>query len=804
MDVVFQELRFALRALRRRPGFSLVATLTLALGIGAATAIFSVVDAVLLRPLPYPDPDGLQFVATYDMPEGPEAGQGNMSQADIESVRGLASFAAAEGYSDGSIPVTGRGDPVLVEGARVTGGLMTALGVTPHLGRDLRHEENAPDAPRVVVVGYDFWRSQLGGQPDVIGATLEIAEVVHEIVGVAAPGFSFPDRTQLWTPRRLDEGCGRGCHTYDAVARLVPGVSRERANQELHALARGLSDQFPDSNHEKGLYARPLVDHLVGDVRRGLWTLLGAVGIVLLIACANVANLLLVRGSTRSSEIAVRSALGAGPRRMLGTVLTESAVLAALGAVFGVALAQVSVYGLRLVPPGTIPRIDDVTLDGRVLIFALGLTILVTLLFGMAPALRLARTAPASDLGGAARAGREPGDARSRSLLLAGEVALSVMLLAGAGLFIRSLTELHAVDLGFEEREIARFRLNLPISRYDELGPITDYFERLEEGLRAIPGVEAVGSVFSPPLGFGNIIADVYVEGRPAPDPGQETSAALHPATPGYLETMGIPVLRGRGIERTDRIDTEAVALVNETFVRENFPDEEVLGRHVGVTASFGHERDTLWTVVGVVADSRRNLESEPRAQVYVPHAQFGAGDLTVHLRGRANAGGLLPAARETVRALDPNVPMARAETLTEAIRRETGATRFYLGVVGLFAALAVVLAAIGLYGVVSYLVSRRTREIGIRVALGAGTGRVRRMVLLQGLRPALAGVAAGVVGALLAGRVVASLLYEVRPRDPVVLAAVVAVLLLVSLIATLVPAIRATRVDPVDALGAE
>lgn len=805
MDSLLQELRFAVRALRRRPGFTSVAVLTLALGIGATTAIFSVVNGVLLRPLPYPTPERMVAVWTYPTDEGPQNRRWNMSQPDIESVRASATFDAAEGWSTTTMTLTGGEEPTLVTGARVTGGMLGVFGLRPHLGRDLTHADDELGAAPVAVVGYEFWQARLGGRSDVLGSTVEIAEVAYEVVGVAPSGFDYPRESALWIPRRMDpEGCGRGCHAWQSVGRLAAGVDLERARQEVDALAAALSDEFPDSNFQKGMFVEPLVDYLVGDVRRGLWTLLGAVGVVLLIVCANVANLLLVRGSTRTGEVAVRSALGASPRRVVGAVLTESAVLAGAGAGLGLALAFAVIGALRFVPAGAVPRLDVVTLDGTVLAFALGVTAIVTLVFGLAPALRLARTAPAHDLGGAARSGGDRTEARSRSLLLAAEVALSVVLLTGAGLFVRSLGELVSVDMGFEEREVVRFSLNLPSTRYADLPSITAFYEQLEDRLRAVPGVEAVGTSYGPPLGNVSIGGDVLVDGRPRPAPGQETNAQLRPSTPGFFDAIGLPVLRGRGIEPGDRAETEPVAVVNETFVRENFPDEDVLGRRVGVTAGWGFQSDTLWTVVGVVADARSRLSFEPEPAVYLAHAQFGPGSATVHVRGRAGVSGLVLQAREAVRALDANLPLARVETLDEAVRRSTATTRFYLSVIGAFAGIALVLAAVGLYGVVSYLVSRRTREIGIRVALGASTDRVRRLVVLQGLRPALVGLVVGLGGALLLGRVVAGMLYEVQPGDPRVLGAVMVVLLVVSLLATLLPAVRATRVDPVTALRAE
>ncbi len=801
MDAIAQELRFAFRALRRRPGFSVLAVLTLALGIGSTTAVFSVVHGVLLRPLPYPDPDGLFMVWAYDTQSEP--GRGAMSLPDIEGVRGLTGVQAVEGLATGRFTLTGGQAPVPITAARVTGSLLAVIGGQPWLGRDLRHEENSPDAARVVVVSHDFWSGRLGGDPQVLGTTLELDEVAYEIVGVMPKHFDYPGDTELWVPHRTEpEGCGRGCHTFLAVLRMAPGVSVEGLRGEVGALAAALGDEYPATNRFMGLTLEPLADYLVGDVRSGIWLLLGAVGGVLLIACANVANLLLVRSASRKTEVAVRSALGAGPRRMFGGILAESVVLAAMGALLGLAIAVGAVRLFRLVPPDTVPRMDSVSLDGAVLLFALALTVLVTVAFGLAPALRLARSPAGRALGGAARAGDRT-ETRSRAFLLATEVGLSVVLLAGAGLFLRSLAELQGVDLGFDRSEVVRFTLDLPEARYAELSQIAGFYDELEGRLAALPGVEAVGSAWDPPLGSGRIHGTVRVEGRAEAEPGQETDAAIRPMTPGFFDVLGLRLLRGRSVEETDLESSEGVAVVNETFVRENFPGEDPMGRVFRVSANFGW-RVPGFRVIGVVADVRRTPTAPPVAAIYVPHAQFGPETLAVHVRGSAGAEAIIAAARDIVRQMDPNVPLSRVETMGQAMARATGTTRFYLALVAGFAVLAVVMAGVGLFGVVSYLVSRRTREIGIRVALGAGARRVRGMVLAQGLVPALWGVLGGVVVTLAAGRLIESLLFQVRARDPLVLGGVVVLLVLLTGVATFVPARRATRVDPVEALRAE
>ncbi len=802
MDVVLQELRFAARSLRRRPAFAALVVATLALGIGATTAVFSVINGVLLRPLPYSDPDELVMVWSYDTQSEPA--RGSMSVPDIHSLQETAVFSAVEGWTPGSYTLTGGAAPVEVDGARVTGSLLGVLEGAPHLGRDLRAEENSPDAPYVAVVSYGFWMDRLGADPNVVGSTIDLDQQTHEIVGVMPAGFEYPDRAEVWVPHRTDlSSCGRGCQTLLAVGRLAPGVDAAEAAERVASTAAVLAAEYPDSNQFKGLRVESMIDVVVGGVRGGLWVLLGAVGGVLLIACANVANLLLVRSASRTTEVAVRSALGASPRRVVGGTLAESALLAALGGGFGVAVAALAVRAFRFVPPDTVPRMETVALDTPVLLFGAALTVVVTLLFGLAPALGLARGTAASALGGAARSGHRR-EARFRSALLAAEVGLSVVLLAGAGLFMRSLAELQSVDLGFDQTEVVRFNLDLPRSTYPELAQITDFYQRLERRLGDVPGVEAVGSAWDPPLWSGRIYGSVRIFDRPPPEPGEERDAAIRPATPGFFEVLGLRLLEGRGILPGDVEQPLGVAVVNEAFVRDHFPAEDPLGRTFRMSASFGWRPAEGFRIVGVVGDVRARPTAEADPAIYVPHTQFGPGRLSVHLRGRAGTEGLIPAARAIVQEMDPNLPLTRVETMQQAMVDATGTTRFYLALVGAFAILAVVMTGVGLFGVVSFLVSRRTREIGVRVALGAGAGRVRSMVVVQGLMPAFWGVVAGVSVTILTGRVIDSLLFMVRARDPLVLAGVVALLFALTILATLVPARRATRVDPVVALRAE
>lgn len=801
MDHLKLDLRFALRSLARRPGFTAIAVFTLALGIGANTAIFSVVNGVLLRSLPYLTPDRLGLVWAHDLEDASD--RGFMSGPDIDDVRALDAVSVIEGFTTSTLTLIRSGSPDLVPAASATGGLLAAFGLRPTLGRDLMHEDGAA---RVVVVSHDFWQTRLGGRPDVVGTTLQLSEESYEVVGVAPAGFRFPadgsfgpEGVQLWTKR---EGCGRGCHTFRAVARLAPGVSVERASAELTALGARLSDEYPTQFRE-GLRLEPLEDFLVGDVRRPLWILLGTVGVVLLIACANVGNLLLVRASARQGEVAVRAALGASRGRLVAQVLVESLVLAFAGAASGLVLAVGGIELLKRLGPDAIPRIDAISLDATVLAFSLAVTIVVALLFGLSPALRMARTSLVDDLRSDARSGRHPREGWSRAVLLSVEIALSLVLLVGAGLLMRSLVKLYDVDLGFDGREVVRFELSLPYARYGSLETVGRFYRLLEERISALPSVEAVGSTHGAPLTSGFSGGTLRFDGRPDPAPGEALDATMRPVTPDYFNAMRLRLRRGRLIEATDHAGSAPVAVVNEAFVRQNLRGSDPVGERFSVGVNFGFGSPTF-TVVGVVADERRSLKGEPEPAVYVPHAQYGPGNLTVHVRGRPGASNLLAAAREQVQTLDPNLPLRDTETVSEAIRQDAAPTRFLLSLVAIFAGLAVVLAVVGLYGVVSHLVSRRTREIGIRLALGASRPTITRLVLGHALWPALIGVSGGLLGSIAATRLLRSMLFEVEPTDPLVLGAVSILLLAVATAASLVPARRAMRVNPTDVLRVE
>ncbi len=795
-----QDVSFAARQMRRHPGFALTAVLTLALGIGATSTIFSVVNGVLLQPLPYDAPAELFRVWVG-------SDRGTMSKPDIDDVEGqLGSVQSLIGFSNTSATVTGMGEPMLVTASRVSEGVLEVFRVAPALGRDIRSDESGPTAAAVVVIGHAFWQRTLGGAPDVLGSTLEIGGVSRQVVGVAPPGFDFPERAELWYPREIDPAnCGRGCHTWQTVGQIARGATIASVQAELDGLAVVLAEAHPESNTGKVFRAVGLQDDLVGDVRSGLWILLGAVAAVLLIACANVANLLLVRASDRTGEMAVRGALGATRRRLVRQTLVESALLAAVGGALGLILAVGAVGALRLLAGGTIPRMDVVRIDGIVVLFTVLIASLVALLFGTTPALQNSRTSVASALAYAGRGAHGGAGQRQRRLLVTAEIGLSVVLLVAAGLLLRTFGQLHAVNLGYQTEDIVRFSLNLPSSQYPTLDEIRPFYRTLEGRLSSLPGVESVGSVYGPPLGSGNISGDVLVDGKPEPEPGQENSGSIKSVSPGYLETMRIPVIAGRGLTPADDVDGLHVALVNETLARENFgAAEDAIGEGVSITADFGYG-SPMWRIVGVVADIRsRSVTGGPQPEIYVPHGRFGPAYQTISLRMVNGAGVPTAAIRAEVRRLDSDLPIRDLETVEQALAAQVAPTRLYLMLVSLFAGLAVVLAAVGLYGVVAYLVSTRTREIGVRVALGADRGRITRLVIAEGLRPAATGVLLGLALAVMGGRVLEAVLFGVEPRDPAVLVTVPVLLSIVAIAAAWVPAARAARLDPGSALRSE
>jgi predicted permease len=804
METLLRDVRFAIRSLVRRPAFATIAVATLAIGLGANAAVFSVIDTVLLRPLPYIEPETL--VQVWRAREDNPAARGSMSLPDIDDIAALPGFETLVGVAESNLALTGLDQAQNIPTARVTDGLLRTFGLTPAIGRDITPADGVPGAAPVVVVAHGFWQTVLGGRPDILGSTIELGGQQREIVGVAPPGFEYPSGTRVWVPWTRVEGCRRGCNALRSIGRLQSGTNVSTAQAQLTALAQRLASAYPAIHRDTRFRVVTLTDAIVGDVRSGLWITFGAVTILLLIACANIAHLLLTRAADRRQEFAIRVALGAGSGHLVRQVVAEVLILALAGATCATIVAAGILDGLRLLAVDQLPRVEALRLDGRTILFTLALSLILALSLGLAVALRLARRSARATVDlRPGSASRGPREGRYRASLLASEAALSVFLLFGAALLLRTFVALMAVPLGFDGRGVVRFTLTLPYSRYAGGEQIARFFSELESRIGALPGVEAVGSVLGAPFARGSVTAFVTIEGEPRPDPRDRTDADIRPVTHGYFATMRIPVLRGRGIESTDRIESPSVAVVNEAFVREFLSGtENPLGKRVtpGIDLGLGIR---AYEIVGVVRDVRTaDLTAPPRPALYLPATQAGANSLTVHVRAIGAPMQLVPRLRAEVAALDPDLPLTSVETVDGAVMRTIAPTRLYLASIGGFALVALILAAVGVYGVVSYHVALRRREIGVRIALGAGPGAVLRMVAREGMRPVGAGLVLGLGAALAAGRLLQSLLFEVRSWDPLALLLAPGVLFCVAMLASLLPAHRATRLDAMTTMRAE
>jgi putative ABC transport system permease protein len=666
------------------------------------------------------------------------------------------------------------------------------------LGRELTDEESLPTGPRAVVISHAFWQERFAGRSDVLSQTVEISGVPWPVVGVAPRGFDFPEEARLWMPvRNNQQQCGRGCVFVNGIGRLADGVSVLAAQQEMAAIAADLEREFPDANYDVTVMVQTLQDRLVGNVRLGLIVLLVAVAMVLLIACANVANLLLVRGAARQTEIAVRTALGAGRARLMSHLLVENLVLALAGGLLGVLLAWWGIQTLKTVGPVNLPRLAEVTFDLPTFGFALALVCATTMLFGAGPSLVLARAPLSQALGQRGAIGTRRSK-WTRSTLLVAEVALSLVLLLGAGLLLRSLAALQNTDVGFDAEGVTVFTVSLPAARYPAPQVIPTH-DRLDDQLAAMPGVMQVARISGLPLGPSENVRSFTRTDQPPPPPGQEPGALYRVVDSDYFRTMKIGLVSGRLFEPSDREGAAPVLIISRRMAETFWKDEDPVGRSIRFSS-----KDTA-TVVGVVENVRsQTLATSAQPEMYIPHPQTLLRTVMYVVRSALPPSQVLSASREIVRGLDPRLPLIFPAAMTDLVDEQLARPRFYLVLLTLFAVLAVVLAAVGIYGVVAYVVTQRTREIGVRMALGAQQRQVVTLMLWQGLRPAVLGMAVGVAVAIGAGRLIQGLLYEVRPHDPATFAAVAVLLLAVVLVACAIPARRASTVPPADALRGE
>ena len=802
MEQTVQDLRYAVRSFFRHPSFAVTAILTLALGIGATTAIFSVVNSVVFRPLPFEDPGRIVAITNLSARTGNPSV--NVSAPDFHDWREQSRSFAAMGYyygSESSVTLGDRADYAMV--LHVSPGFFDALGARAARGRLLTAEELRPGGPLGAVITDAFWKRQFNGDPGAIGGTIKYDDQTFTIVGVLEPRQRFPGRADVYCPAWLNpETTSRSGHNYRVVARLGDGVTVEQAHAEMTAIARRLEAQYPDSNSGKLARVVPLKDQLVGANRTMFDVLLGAVVLVLLIACANVGNLLLSRSSVRTREMVVRAAVGASRKRLVQQLLTESVVLGVAAGLCGMWLARLGVRALVALAPADLPRVDEVSVDAVALLFALLVALIASFLFGLAPALQISRVHLAGGL-------REGGKGTSigarggwaRSAFVVAEVALAMVLVAGAGLLARSLAALSAVDMGFETDRLLVVRTAVPIRTLEEAPRATAFYRDLLADLRAVPGVESIGGVTSLPTVVRSN-GRYAIEGVAAMAPSSPAApqAVLNVVTPGYFPTLGVALRRGRDFTDSDRRGAPMVAIVNEALARQSFPGGDPIGRRI----QCGLDSLEFMTIVGVVADVRTwGPASSLQPEIYMPYEQHPGPATALNLVVRTHPADPL-AVVETIRrkiaTRNPDVPI-KAETMEGTLETASATPRFRTFLLGVFAAVALLLALAGVYGVMAYSVSQRVPELGVRIALGATPGTIMRMVLIDGGKLAAAGLAIGLALALAAGRVLQGLLFGVTPRDPMILAAMTLVVAVATFAACYIPARRAVSVDPVEAL---
>ncbi len=814
MGAIIQDVKYALRMLRKAPGFTAVAVITLALGIGANTAIFSVVDSVLLKPLPYPEPDRLVSVSGLNTRLGEK--DRAISFPDVEDLQKQNTvFEHVSAYTGGSATITGAGEPLHVPSAVVSAETFSALKVMPVLGRTFRPGEDRP-GNYVVVLSSELWKKQFGGEASVIGRAIALDGRSYTIIGVMPAGFAFPldtDPPQVWTTlsatatsengeKAMPEE--RGAHFLAGIARLKPGVTLQQANSELDAIGARLAKEYPDSNSNFTFRAQPALDALVGDLRPQFRLLFGAVGLVLLIGCANVANLLLARATSRQREFAIRAALGAGRGRIIRQLLIESVMLALAGGIFGLLIATWGSSFLAHLAGGIIPRIEGSTLDGRVLAFTFFASIATAILFGIAPALQLSKLGISETLKEGSRgSGHGARHNFLRNALVVAETTLAVILLSGAGLLIRSLVALEHVNPGFDPHGVITFTTELPDPRYPKAEMAMAFYRQLFERIRALPGVQSASGVLPLPLSDAVIRISYEIEGRPIAK-AEEPLAHMRVVTTDYFSVMRIPLVKGRLFTEADRAESQPVILINKALAEQTFPGEDPIGKHIkpGFSISGPAKMREIVGIVGDVKHRALNLPDDPEA--YMPEEQMGIGFMSGVVRSNAPTASLVPAIREIVASLDKDIPVYDIKTMDEYVAGSVAQPRLSSTLLGIFAALALMLAMVGIYGVMSFSVEQRTNEIGIRVTLGAQPGDVLRLVLRQGMAIAAIGVALGIGGALASSGLLKSLLFGVRSGDPVTLAGVAILLLGCVLAACYIPARRAMRVDPMVALRYE
>ncbi|HSP45547.1 MAG TPA: ABC transporter permease [Chthoniobacterales bacterium] len=800
---MLNDLRYALRQLIKAPSFTIVAILTLALGIGACTAIFSVVNTVLLRPLDYPDPDRIVIIRETQVPQFPEFSVSPPNYLDWE--KQAKSYEYLSAYSGAGLNLTGEGEPQRLIGVKATAHYFDVYGVKPVLGRMLLPEEDAQGKNHVVVLSYGFWQRVMGGARDLIGRAIQLNGEPYQVVGVAPPGFGLASKVDLWTPMAFKPtetaNDSRGGHYLNVAGRLKPGVTVAQARAELEVIANQLAKQYPDPQKGWGIFMMPMQDYSVRDVKPVLYTLLGAVGCVLLIACANLANLLLARATARHREISIRAALGASRGRLMRQLLTESVVLAVCGGAAGILLARWGLDALLALAPASLPRITEIHLDAGVLLFSLGLSIVTGLVFGIAPAWLAARADVNEALKQGTRGSTEGGArGRLRSALVVIEVTFALVLLGGAGLLARSFIQLAHVDPGFNPENATLLRLSLPQTKYAKPEQQSAFADSILERVKSLPGVQAAGITHSMPL-VSDYVLGFNIEGRPPIDPALLPSTNYYAITPDYFRAMGIRLVRGRIFTPQDDAKAPRVTIINETMARQFFPNEDPIGKRINIT----NGPDTWREIVGIVGDIKQyGVDKASSAQSYEPFAQVPFSSVNIVIRTNGSPSALLGTLRPAVYAIDKDQPVGIIRPLEEIMAESIARQRFAMLLLTVFSAVALVIAAVGIYGVMAYNVVQRTGEFGIRMALGAQQRDVLRLVLTQGGKLIGLGLLIGLVATLAASRAMGSMLFNISAYDPLTLTSITLLLGAVALVACFFPANRATKVNPIEALRAE
>ena len=817
MQTLIQDLRFGARMLLKKPGFTIVAIITLALGVGANTAIFSIVNSLLLRPLPYRDSERLAIIWTHS--PGANVAQDWPSPGQFSAIKSQNSVFEEMALAQGTdVNLTGQTGPERVGAVETSSVMFALLGAQPAIGRVFLPEEDIPDKPLTVILSYGLWQRRFGGASNALGQTLKINGRSHTIVGVMPAGFSLGyevmptvgsvTQADLLLPlpmsvKAMDE---QGDENYNVLARLKPGVTIEQAQAELDLVVRRLEQQHPESYQSSRRFrfsVRPLLEQVVGDVRLPLLVLLGAVGCVLLIACANVANLLLARAATRMSEMAIRTALGAGRWRVVRQLLTESALRASIGGALGLLIAVWLLAWLRWLNPGDIPRLPAIGIDGRAMAFTFAVTTLTGILFGVAPALRSSRVSLSETLKEGGRSMAGSGHHQLRNLLVVAEIALSLVLLICAGLLIRSFIRVQRVEPGFTPRNVLSLRLTTAGTAYEQEPRRLIFYQQLWERIRRLPGVEAAGGVSALPLsggiGWGGVTIESY-----NPASGQSMiQADKRVASVGYFETMKIPLISGRFFSEQDTKESAQVVIVDESMARSYWPNTDPIGKRLKHGAADSNEP---WlTIVGVVgAVKHYALDTDSRVALYFPHLQNLFGSMSVAVRTTVDPLSLAAAVTREARDMDPNTPIFDVKTMDQWLSESLARRRFSMFALGLFAGVAMLLAVIGIYGVMSYAVAERTREIGIRMAMGAGSRNVLSLIIRQGMSLAGAGLGIGLACAFVMTRVMTKLLFGVTATDPLTFVFIALSLAIVALTACYIPSRRAAKVDPMVALRRE